>query len=222
VLGQDRHGSTPKPQGVSTGRLETFSDGVFAVAITLLVLDIHPPAGVGSASGLWRSLGDLWPHYAAYAVSFLVIGIVWVNHHAVMDLIARADRQLAFLNLLLLMAVAIIPFATALLADYLTRGGAAHAAAAAYSIVIALMGAAFGGVWLYASRDRRLLVEGIPSEAIPGMTLRFVIGTPMYLLAIGVAFISAPACLAMHAVLALYYAFSRRGGRMAPPVGLEH
>ena len=83
---------------MSTGRLEAFSDGVFAVAITLLVLDIHPPPDAGNASELWRRLGDLWPHYAAYAVSFLVIGIVWVNHHAVMDLIAAVNRQFAFLS----------------------------------------------------------------------------------------------------------------------------
>ena len=71
-----------------TMRLVAFSDGVFAIAITLLVLEIRPPADVETSSGLWRALGDLWPHYAAYAVSFLVIGIVWVNHHAVLELIA--------------------------------------------------------------------------------------------------------------------------------------
>jgi uncharacterized membrane protein len=207
---------------MSTGRLEAFSDGVFAVAITLLVLDIHPPGDAHSADELWRRLGDLWPHYAAYAVSFLVIGIVWVNHHAVMDLIARVDRQLAFLNLLLLMAVALIPFATAVLADYLARGGpAAHSAAAAYSGVISLMGIAFGALWIYASRDARLLVDDFPRGELPRITRRFVIGTPIYFSAIGVAFLSAPACLVMHAALATYYALSRQGGGMARPAGME-
>src|ERR687886_2911700 len=126
---------------MTTGRLEAFSDGVFAVAITLLVLDIQPPSDARTQSGLWRALGDLWPHYAAYAVSFLIIGIVWVNHHAVLALIARVDRGLAFLNLLLLMAVALIPFATALLAEYLSHGAPEHVAAAAYSVLITLMGA---------------------------------------------------------------------------------
>src|SRR5438309_2347496 len=126
---------------MTTGRLEAFSDGVFAVAITLLVLDIRPPADVRDGTELWRRLGDLWPHYAAYVVSFLVIGIVWVNHHAVLELIREVDRQFAFLNLLLLMSVALIPFATAVLADYLSSGGGpAHTAAAAYSAVISLMG----------------------------------------------------------------------------------
>ena len=198
---------------MGTGRLEAFSDGVFAVAITLLVLDVRPPAEAETSSDLWRGLGDLWPHYAAYAVSFLVIGIVWVNHHAVMEVIARADRELIFLNLMLLMTIALIPFGTALIAEYLTHGHADHAAAAAYSIVLALMGAAFGALWLYASaRDGRLLVDDFPRAELPRVTRRFVVGTPVYVAAIGVAFVSAVACLALHAALAIYYALARRGG----------
>ena len=200
-----------------TGRLEAFSDGVFAVAITLLVLDIRPPTEVETSSGLWHALGDLWPNYAAYAVSFLIIGIVWVNHHAVMTLMARADRGLAFLNLLLLMTVALIPFATALLSEYLTHGGPSHVAAAAYSAVITLMGAAFGALWIYASREGGLLVPGFPRAELPRLTRRFVIGTPVYALTIGIAFLSAVACLVVHALLAMYYALSRRGGGMAAP-----
>jgi len=206
---------------VTTGRLEAFSDGVFAVAITLLVLDIHPPTDARGGSDLWRRLGDLWPHYAAYVVSFLVIGIVWVNHHAVLELIREVDRRFAFLNLLLLMSIALIPFATALLADYLsTGGGPGHTAAAAYSAVISLMGVAFGALWIYASRGGRLLVEGFPHEDLPRITRRFVLGTPIYLSTIGVAFLSAGVCLGMHALLAVYYALSRRGGGMARPAGL--
>ena len=202
---------------MTTSRLEAFSDGVFAVAITLLVLDIRPPSDVETSSGLWHALGDLWPNYAAYAVSFLVIGIVWVNHHAVMTTIARADRGLAFLNLLLLMAVALIPFATALLSEYLTHDSPSHVAAAAYSAVITLMGAAFGALWIYASRDARLLSADFPRAELPGITRRFVIGTPVYALTIGVAFVSAVACLVVHALLAVYYALARRGGGMATP-----
>jgi len=202
---------------MSTGRLEAFSDGVFAVAVTLLVLDIRPPAGIETGSGLWHALGDLWPNYAAYAVSFLVIGIVWVNHHAVMELITAVDRGLAFLNLLLLMTVALIPFTTALLAEYLTHSEAQHAAAAVYSIVITLMGATFGALWLYASREGGLLVPSFPREQLPRVTRRFVVGTPVYAITIGVAFLSAPACLVLHALLAVYYALARRGGGMAAP-----
>jgi uncharacterized membrane protein len=199
---------------MGTGRLEAFSDGVFAVAITLLVLDIRPPAEADTSSDLWHALGHLWPHYAAYAVSFLIIGIVWVNHHTVMNVIDRVDRQLTFLNLLLLMAVALIPFATALLADYLTHADAEHAAAAAYSMVITLMGVAFGALWIYAARAG-LLVDHFPRDQLAGVTLRFVIGTPIYMVAIGVAFVSAVVCLALHALLAVYYALARSSGGLA-------
>jgi uncharacterized membrane protein len=154
-------------------------------------------------------------------VSFLIIGIVWINHHAVMELIARVDRGLAFLNLLLLMAIALIPFTTALFSEYLTEGDPSHAAAAAYSIVITLMGAAFGALWLYASREGGLLVPSFPREDLPRVTRRFVIGTPVYGLTIVVAFLSAPACLVMHAALAVYYAVARRGGGMAAPAAVE-
>ena len=201
---------------MSTGRLEAFSDGVFAVAVTLLVLDIRPPHAATSSSGLWHSLGDLWPHYAAYAVSFLVIGIVWVNHHAVMELVARVDRKLAFLNLLLLMAIALIPFATSLFAEYLSHGDAEHGAAAAYSVAIALMGAAFGSLWIYAAHRGRLLVASVPDDELPRITRRFVIGTPVYVATIGIAYISAPLCLAVHGAVAVYYALARRGGGIAP------
>ena len=107
---------------MGTGRLEAFSDGVFAVAITLLVLDLH----VDPASGrtLAAQLGAEWPAFAAYSLSFLVIGVVWVNHHALLSLAARTDRKLLFYNLILLMWVAVIPFTTATLADYLRDGGA--------------------------------------------------------------------------------------------------
>jgi uncharacterized membrane protein len=206
---------------MSTNRLEAFSDGVFAVAITLLVLDIRPPVGADTQNGLWTALGDLWPHYAAYAVSFLIIGIVWVNHHAVLALMASVDRGLAFLNLLLLMAVALIPFATALLAEYLTHGAAAHTAAAAYSVVITLMGVTFGALWIYASHDGRLLVPDFPREELPRVTRRFVIGTPVYVATIGIAFLSAPLCLVVHAIVAVYYALARRGGGMATPAAVE-
>ena len=104
--------------GTSTARLETFSDGVFAIAATLLVLELSVG---GTAHGdLGRKLLDLWPSYLAYATSFLTIGIIWVNHHAIFELIGRTDRTLLFVNTVFLLVVAFIPFPTRLVAHYLT------------------------------------------------------------------------------------------------------
>lgn len=103
-----------------SGRVEAFSDGVFAIAITLLILEIKVPEGAGEH--LWTALGAQWPSYAAYVVSFLVIGIMWANHHTVFGYVARVDRTLLFLNLLLLLVVAALPWPTALLAEYLREG----------------------------------------------------------------------------------------------------
>src|SRR3989442_555420 len=114
---------------MDTKRLEAFSDGVFAVAITLLVLDLRDPRGGGD---LTHRLLRLWPNYAAYAVSFLVIGIIWVTHHDTFDRLRSVDRQLQFLNLLLLMTVALIPFPTSVLAEHLRDGRDSHPAAVVY------------------------------------------------------------------------------------------
>lgn len=203
---------------MSTGRLETFSDGVFAVAITLLVLELRVPAPGGLENGLAHALGEEWPSYAAYAVSFLIIGIIWINHHSVMDVIVRIDRRVLFLNLVLLMTVVLIPFATALLARYLRHDNAdAHTAAAVYSGVMVAMGLSFGGLWVYASRGKRLVMPDFTDEELRRITLRFTSGTPLYLVALGVAFISAPACLALHGVLAAYYAVAERAGAVRRP-----
>src|SRR6266566_22821 len=134
---QPRSG-TPTPVGLmATGRLEAFSDGVFAIAITLLVLDLAVPARNRSEpGGLAAALGHQWPSYFAYLVSFLIIGIIWVNHHTVFDTVRLVDRPVLFANLALLLVVSALPFPTRLLAEYLTAGpdaqplGLAHCGAA--------------------------------------------------------------------------------------------
>src|SRR5439155_2102750 len=119
---------------MSSARVEAFSDGVFAIAITLLVLDIHVPApeSVGD-DGLGAALAHAWPSYFAYLVSFLVIGIIWINHHSMFTMVRRVDRPVLFVNLTLLLFVSALPFPTKLLAEYLTEGGgSSHVAAAVY------------------------------------------------------------------------------------------
>jgi uncharacterized membrane protein len=195
---------------MTTSRIEAFSDGVFAIAITLLVLEIHVPED--PEEGLGQALLDQWPAYASYVVSFFVIGIIWVNHHAVFDHLQRADRPLLFLNLLLLMFVGLLPWPTNLMATYMREGGAdEQVAAVVYSGTMTAMGVAFGALWTYASRHRGLLGDSLSPEEVRRLTRRFVAGTPVYLLSMLVALVSAPACLALNALLALYYALPSGG-----------
>src|SRR5919201_6369653 len=127
---------------MKTNRLEAFSDGVFAVAITLLVLEIAVPTG----DDLWHKLGDEWPSFASFFVSFWVIGIIWVNHHGVIDHLKRTDRGVLYLNLFVLMSVLLIPFATALMAEHLNSGDDEHVAAAVYAASFLLMAIAMGSL----------------------------------------------------------------------------
>ncbi len=201
---------------LTTGRLEAFSDGVIAVAITLLVLDIKVPEA-RSANGLWHALGDRWPNYASYAVSFVVIGIIWANHHSLFDVIERVNRPMALLNVLSLMAIVLIPFSTALMSRYLPEGGGpSHVAAAVYSLVFLLMSLGFSAVWLYASHGRRLVVPGFTDRELREITRGFTLGLPLYGVAIGVAFLSAAACLVLHLLVAIYYALAARAS-IRPP-----
>jgi uncharacterized membrane protein len=195
-----------------TGRTETFSDGVLAIAITLLVLDLSVPARADLRGGtLAHALANDWPQFAAYVTSFLVIGIIWVNHHALFALIRRVDRLLLFLNLLLLLCVGAIPFTTSLLAEYLTAGGAsARTAAVIYSAVMVAMSIGFATLFGYVARRPDLLEPAVDPIALRASTLRFsVIGIALYLVTVLVALVSAPICLALHLLIALYYCFEQ-------------
>jgi uncharacterized membrane protein len=196
----------------STTRVEAFSDGVLAIAITLLVLDLRVPVretlerdGVSLAT----ALGHEWPAFAAYVTSFLVIGIIWINHHNVFALIGRVDRGLLFLNLLLLMFVGTIPFTTALLSEYLTAGRDAHTAAALYSGAMLGMGLAFGLLYARAARNPRLLAAGVDPVAARASVPRFTLGSAVYAVTVAVGLVNAVACLILHFLLALYYAFAQ-------------
>lgn len=200
-----------------TTRLEAFSDGVFAIAMTLLVLEVrvHPTEG----QSLLAALLHAWPSYVAYAVSFTVIGIMWVNHHATFDRVERADRRLLFLNLVLLGVVAFLPFPTALLAEYLRESpDDARTAAVLYSCVMLMASLSFALVWGYLDRHGELLVQGI-EEHVAGTALRrSYVGVAVYATTILVALWSPMAALVCYAAVALFYVFaerpvSRGGGR---------
>ena len=197
-------------------RLEAFSDGVIAVAITLLALDLVVP-GPGHGS-LLQQLGDHWPAFIAYLISFFTIGIIWVNHHELVRNIARVDRTLLFLNLMLLLFVVVIPFATSTMAKYLTSGNQdAHVSMAIYCLTFEGMALSFAAIFAWTLGDGRL-IQPIPPAAKGPAWVRFSIGALVYIVAIGVAFASAPAALAMIGVVAAYYIFQRApAAGSAPP-----
>lgn len=149
---------------------------------------------------------DRWPSYATYVVSFMTIGIIWVNHHAVLERIRVVNRPFLFLNLLFLMAVAVIPFPTALLADYLREGHDERLAAAVYGGTMTVMGVSFGITWAYAVIGG-LLRENVDPDLARRSLWVFALGNPLYLLAIGASLLSAGLGLAIYALLALFYMF---------------
>lgn len=198
---------------MSKERVETLSDGVFAIAITLLVLTIAQP---GNYNHLAQELADRWPGFAAYVVSFAVIGIMWFNHHSIFAHFERVDRGLVYLNLLLLMTIVFIPYPTGIFGQALQKGQGAQTAAVFYSVVMTITAYAWSALWVYASRGRRLLSPGFPEAQRGIATVLFTIGSALYTITVGIAFISAFACLAFHALLAVYYALdplSRRAAR---------
>jgi uncharacterized membrane protein len=150
-------------------RLLAFSDGVFAITITLLVLEIRPPTDDES---LLHGLLALWPSYLAYVLTFLFIGQVWANHHVMFDHIRAANRAVLLLNTLLLMVVAFLPFATSVLAEALRSGHGQRTAVVFYGIAFALTALTFTAVWQYACRQR-LLSEGLDSGGATAISRRF-------------------------------------------------
>jgi uncharacterized membrane protein len=188
-----------------TARTEAFSDGVFAVAATLLVLNIDiPPHADGR---LLAALVAQWPAYAAYAVSFLTIGIIWVNHHAIFERIQRVDRRLQFINLLLLTSIALIPFGTRLVSDRLQAGRDDRVAAAVLGVVFIAMSVAFGASWIYAVLSSGMLRPEIDAGRARSSLWRFMLGLPVYGIGVALSLVSARLGVIVYGVIALFYMF---------------
>jgi len=186
-----------------TGRAEAFSDGVFAIAITLLVLSLV----VSGHGTLTSQLLAAWPRYFAYVVSFLTIGIMWMNHHTILAHVQRVDRPFLVINLLLLMGVVAIPFPTALVADNLTGNGGT-AAAVTYGLVMIAISLGFAGLWIYVVTHAAALGAAMPPEAlrqsIPGFTGGLIAYMGATLIA---AYVNAVAAVIIFGLLAVYYLF---------------
>jgi uncharacterized membrane protein len=194
---------------MDTDRVEAFSDGVFAIAITLLVLELHVP-DVGEGS-LWHGLVHEWPQFAGYLTSFFIIGIMWVNHHSMFKQIVRADRMLLFLNLLLLLWTSLLPFPTALVARHLDGSSwDGKVAEALYSATLTLAAIAFSLLWAHAVRGGRLLAAPIGDRTAERRSIaRFSVGTIFYAITIGISFVVPQLALALQFLLALYYLFEQ-------------
>lgn len=186
-------------------RIAHFSDGVFAVAITLLVLDLRVPATANGS--LIGALADQWPQFAAFAVSFVLVGCIWVNHHEVFKTVTYVDRPLLFLNLAFLLTIVVIPFSTSLFAEYVVSGGSqAGTAGALFNGSMLLMGLSFRAVIGRAHRGQphpaRAKGFGAVIESLP-----LAVGPVVYATCIGLSFVSAPVVLILDAALAAYYVF---------------
>jgi uncharacterized membrane protein len=184
-----------------TARFETFSDGVFAIAATLLVLEFHAMPG----SDLGQELRHLWPSYLAYVTSFVTIGIIWMNHHHTVSLLGRTDRTFLFINILLLLTIAFLPFPTKLVAQNLRGGGGEEAAALAYAATFVLMAVLHLIWWWYARDGRRLIAAETPDSALRAVDRAYLPGLPMYGTVFVVAFFSPLAAVLITFAIAAFY-----------------
>jgi uncharacterized membrane protein len=202
---------------VTPNRLEAFSDGVFAIAITLLVLELHvPKPGSGE---LGHELLKEWPSYAAYVVTFLTIGIIWINHHAAFGRLRAVDHSILMWNLALLLTVSVLPFTTALMAAYLKEGEGERLAAGIYGTSLLVMGAVFVATnRQILLRRPRLLKEPIAPETARRLLFFAALGQIPYVLAVALAVVSPYLTLAICAATAIYYSLpiaTRGAGRQS-------
>lgn len=201
-----------------TNRMESFSDGVIAVAIKLLVLGIRVPSpGEHPHQSLLYALGQEWPSYAAYVTSFITIGIIWINHHAMIDRLQRSDHVILILNLVLLMSIGVIPFATSLMAAYLRQSSGESVAAAVYGGSFLVMSIAFAVLnWAILLGKAGQIGEELSLAQRRAILRRSIIGLIPYALATALAFVSPYLTLVICAVLAAYYAHPAASGVQRP------
>jgi uncharacterized membrane protein len=188
---------------VPTARLETFADGVFAIAATLLIIDVTADAHGGALGG---ALSHAWPQYVAYLISFVTIGIMWVNHHACLELIDHADRRFLFLNVALLACIAFVPFPTRLVAEHLRDDGL-RAAALTYGLTLTATATCFFAFWFYAAIGRRLIARNADDRMVRGISRSYLPGAPIYGAATLVALASPTASVILFALIAAAYVF---------------
>jgi uncharacterized membrane protein len=198
---------------MNTTRLEAFSDGVFAIAITLLVLEIKVPL---PDTALGAELLQLWSSYLAYVISFLVIGAIWINHHAMFQHIVRVDGTLLLLNVLHLMLIAFLPFPTAVLAEAFHRGIDESVAAAFYGGILTVIGIFVNAMWRYATHGDQLLSAHITATKIQKLNRQYLIGPIVYAIATLIALVFPWLAVLLFVLLNVFYLWPRWGHKTVP------
>ena len=186
-----------------TGRIEAFSDGIFSIAATLLVLELkHPAAGLP----FWQGILQLWPGYVSFVLSFFFIGIMWINHHRLFVRIKKADDMLMAANLLLLLGVVFVPYPTALMAASITSLDSIYARDVAifYNLGYFVIALFFNLLWLVC-RKRDLLDHEYGHERVRAITHQYAVGPFLYGACLLMAFWSVPLSLGMNAGLAAFF-----------------
>jgi uncharacterized membrane protein len=196
------HGVTSPAEGSSTVRLEAFSDGVFAIAITLLILEIKVPEAHGDGRALLRGLAGQWPGYIGYVLSFVIIGIMWSNHHLLFRFIRRSDHTLAMANLMLMMAVAFFPYPTSVLAQNFGNPGTRTVATVFYSAAMLVTSVPWSWMWIHALRAG--LVDAT-EEQTRGVTRGFAFGWVAWIVTTALAFVVPTLALAVMAIVSGYW-----------------
>jgi uncharacterized membrane protein len=200
--------STVETKSKETGRIEAFSDGVFAFAITLLVLNLKDPVLNGGGS-LLQGLLNQWPTFFAFVTSFMTILIMWVGHHEMFTYIVRADRRFMFLNGFLLFFVTLTPFTTSLVADHILSSDAGTAAVV-YSGSFLLLGVAWNFLWRHASGRSKLIAEDLTMADVKAFSRNFYVGPICYTVALLIALVSGIASVLLILAVAVFFAVGTR------------
>ncbi len=192
----------PKAHGLPKNRLETLVDGVFAIAMTILVLDLHAPATLGPG-GLAGDLVALWSRFATFLISFIVLGVYWFAHHQVFHFVLRVNRTLVWLNILFLMGIALVPFAASVLGAYTEN----PVALSMYGAVLGLLAALGYLIWWYLTGDRGLIEPGLDPDLVHKVRVWLAIGPVITPVAIAVSFVSPTVALLIYLALPAVFIF---------------
>ena len=192
-----------------TNRIEAFSDGIFAISATLLILEVKIPSqSIANVNGLSTALIELWPSYLAYIISFITILVFWTHHHWIFSLMQRSDHSLVYWNGVLLLVVTFIPFPTGLLAEYLLHPQS-KIAASIYTGNFLLVSLAFHGLWRHISQEKRLLSNEaslVEENNYDRISEHYRFGPSSYLIAFLASFVSEILSVSLCLIIAIYFA----------------